>query len=144
MMIYTDRPTEFSNASIIRNNGQINVSTGGETATIAFYDRHTGSVESFIGTSASHVDDPEISVCISAHNKIPYIDGGILYIQNQTLSEEGYYEAKTIKVGNHVTTTQSQGDVIFNQGNYQLVGKEIEFHPGTTVSSGATLEIRNN
>lgn len=144
MMIYTDRPTEFSSASIIRNNGQINVSTGGETATIAFYDRHTGSVESYIGTSASHVDDPHISVCISAHNKIPYIDGGILYIQNQTLSEDGYYEAKTIKVGNHVTTTQSQGDVIFNQGNFQLVGKEIELHPGTTVSSGATLEISNN
>ena len=72
------------------------------------------------------------------------IDGGTLFIQNQTLSDNGYYEAHTIKVGNQVTSTQSQGDVNFTQGHHQLVGKEVELHPGTTVSTGATLEIRNN
>ena len=144
MMIYTDTPTPFSNAAIIRNNGLITVNTGGETATIAFYNRRTGTVESFSGTSQTYTDDPEVSVCISAHNKIPYIDGGTLYIQNKTLSNDDCYEANIIKVGNHVTTTQTLGDVNFIQGHHQLVGKEVELHPGTSVSVGTTLEIRNN
>ena len=144
MMIHTDTPTSFNNASILRSNGMINVSTGGETAKITYYNRRTGVIESYSGTIHSYPDDPEISVCISAHNKIPYIDGGTLFIQNQTLSDNGYYEAHTIKVGNQVTSTQSQGDVNFTQGHHQLVGKEVELHPGTTVSTGATLEIRNN
>ena len=67
----------------------------------------------------------------------------MLYIQNQTLANSGYYEAKTIKVGKNVTTTQPQGEVNFSQGNYNLVGKQIELHPGTRISVGSTMKIRN-
>ena len=74
---------------------------------------------------------------------IPYLDEGTLYIQNQTLANGGYYEAKTIKVGKSVTTTQPQGNVTFSQGNYHLVGKEVELNSGTTISLGTTLEIKN-
>lgn len=144
MMIYTDTPTPFSNASIVRQNGSIYVNTGGTAATITYYNRRTGIVESYSGTTHTHSDDPEISVCISAHNKIPYIDAGTLYIQNATLTNNTYYEAKTIKVGNNVTTTQTQGDVNFSQGSYKLIGDQIELHPGTTISSGTTIEIKNN
>lgn len=144
MMIYTDTPTPFSNASIVRQNGSINVNTGGTTATITYYNRRTGNVESYSGTTHTHTDDPEISVCISAHNKIPYIDAGTLYIQNTTLTNNAYYEAKTIKVGKNVTSTQTQGDVNFSQGSYKLIGDQIELHPGTTISSGTTIEIKNN
>lgn len=143
MMIHTDTPTPFSNASIVRQNGSINVNTGGTVATISYYNRRTGSVESYSGTTHTHTDDPEISVCISAHNKIPYIDAGTLYIQNATLTNNTYYEAKTIKVGNNVTTTQTQGDVNFSQGSYKLIGDQIELHPGTTISLGTSLEIYN-
>lgn len=144
MMIYTDTPTPFYNASIVRQNGLINVNTGGTTATITYYNRRTGNVESYSGTTHTHTDDPEISVCISAHNKIPYIDAGTLYIQNATLTNNTYYEAKTIKVGKNVTTTQTQGDVNFSQGSYKLIGDQIELHPGTTISLGTTVEINNN
>jgi hypothetical protein len=144
MMIYTDTPTPFSNASIVRQNGSINVNTGGTIATITYYNRRTGNVESYSGTTHTHTDDPEISVCISAHNKIPYIDAGTLYIQNATLTNNTYYEAKTIKVGKNVTTTQAQGDVNFSQGSYKLIGDQVELHPGTTISLGTTVEIKNN
>lgn len=144
MMIYTETPTPFSNASIIRQNGTIYVNTGGTTATITYYNRRTGNVESYSGTTHTHTDDPEISVCISAHNKIPYIDAGTLYIQNATLTNNTYYEAKTIKVGKNVTTTQTSGDVNFSNGCYKLIGDQIELHPGSTISWGTTVEIRNN
>jgi lipopolysaccharide assembly outer membrane protein LptD (OstA) len=75
---------------------------------------------------------------------IPYIDAGTLYIQNATLTNNTYYEAKTIKVGKNVTTTQAQGDVNFSQGSYKLIGDQVELHPGTTISLGTTVEIKNN
>lgn len=143
MMLLTEAPTEFSNASIIRANGIINVDTGGEMAKITFYNRRTLLIESFFGTACAYADDPEISVCISAHNKIPFIDGGTIYIQNKTLGANDFYEAKTIKVGHHVTNTQTEGDVNFSQNRHILVGDQIELHPGTTVCVGSTLEIRN-
>lgn len=144
MMIYTEKPSTFSHASIDRQSGDtIYVSTGGILATISFYNRRTGAVHAYTGYSASYPNDPETSVCISAHNMVPYLDEGALYIQNQTLSDGGYYEAKTIKVGRNVTATQSEGNVNFSQGNYHLVGKNIELHPGTTISIGTTLTIQN-
>ena len=144
MMFYTETPTPFSNASILRQNGMIYVNTGGNTATITYYNRRTGNVESYSGTTHTHTDDPEISVCISSHNKIPYIDAGTLYIQNATLTDNAYFEAKTIKVGKNVTTTQTQGEVNFSQGSYKLNGDQIEIYPGTTISLGTTVEIINN
>ena len=142
MMIYTNTPTPFQYASIVRQNGTISVNTGGETANITFYNRRTGVIETFYGTSKTYANDPEISVCISAHNKIPYIDAGTIYIQNATLTNNAYYEANTIKVGNNVTTTQIQGNVNFIQGSYKLSGDQVELHPGTTISLGATIEIK--
>ena len=144
MMIYTEKPSTFSNASINRqSDGMIYVNTGGILGTISFYNRRTGAVHTYWGYSASYPDDPEISVCISAHNMIPYLDEGTLYIQNQTLTEDRYFEAQTIKVGNNVTTTRPQGNVNFTQGDFHLIGKEVILNPGTTISIGSTLEIKN-
>ena len=141
MMIYTAEPSEFSGTSIVRENGTITVSTGGETARISYYNRRTGQVEAYLGTSHTHADDPEISVSISAHNKRPIIDGGTLYIQNQTLAGDSYHSAGKIMVGNHVTDTQTQGNVYFTEGQHRLAAKETELHPGTEVSLGAELEV---
>lgn len=49
----------------------------------------------------------------------------------------------TIKVGNHVTTTEPQGDVNFSHGSYHLAGKRVELHPGTKISVGTTMKISN-
>jgi len=143
MMITTDVPTEFTGASIVRQNGIITVHTGGDIAKISFYNRRTGLIETFEGITYTYTDDPETSVCISGHNRIPYIDSGTLYIQNQTLAEGGYYEADKIKVGNSVTSTRSPGDVNLIQGSYILTGSEVELHPGTTVSSGVQFDTKN-
>lgn len=145
MMIYTEKPNTFSSASIDRqNNGLISVNTGGVLATISFYNRRTGEVNAYKGYSVTNPGDSETSVCISAHNMIPLLDEAVLYIQNQTLTDGGYYGGvKTIKVGKNVTTTQSQGDVNFSQGNYLLMGKRIELHPGCKISIGASLKTKN-
>lgn len=143
MMIYTETPTPFSNASIHRENGIIYVDTGGEVATITYYNKQTGFIVSFEGTSHTFSDNPKITVCISAHNKIPFIDGGVIYIQNQTLASDSNFENDTIKVGNHVTSTIPQGDVNFTQGHHILKGNVIELHPGTNISVGATVDIKN-
>ena len=146
MMIYTEKPQPFTNATVYRqDNGLISVNTGGILATISFYNKRTGAVLSYRGYSASCPSDLETVVCISAHNMIPLIveAPNELFIQNQTLTDGGCYEAKTIKVGNHVTTTQPQGDVNFSQGSYHFVGKRVELHPGTKVSVGSTMVTRN-
>ena len=74
---------------------------------------------------------------------IPFLDEGTIYIQNQTLDDGGYYEAKNIKVGYNVTSTRPQGNVNFSHGDYHLVGKQVELNPGTTISVGTTVEIKN-
>ncbi|MBR4130694.1 MAG: hypothetical protein IKU02_07230 [Bacteroidaceae bacterium] len=145
MMIYTEQPQPFTNVTIDRlDNGIISVNTGGILATISFYNTITDEVWSCVGYSASHPGDLDTSVCISAHNMIPLIVEvpDMLYIQNDTLTNGGRYEAKTIKVGNHVTTPP-HGNVTFSQGNYYLVGKQVELHPGTKVSVGTKLRIKN-
>ena len=120
----------------------IYVNTGGIIATISFYNRRTKEVWAYVGYSMSRPGDQETSVCISAHNMIPYLDEGTLYIQNQTLTDGGYFEAKSIKVGKNVTSTQSQGNVNFSRGDYHLVGKEVELHPGTIIPVGTTIKIK--
>ena len=141
MMIYTAVPSEFIGASVVRANGTITVSTGGTPARISYYNRRTGQVEAYLGTTHTHADDPEISVCISAHNKRPLIDGGTLFIQNRTLADDSYHWADKIMVGNHVTDTHAQGNVYFTSGRHILTAKDTELHAGTEVSLGAELEV---
>ena len=88
MRIYTEKPVAFAKASVLREDGGITAATGGEVARITFCNRKTGEVRSFLGASASYsgngVDD--VDVCISAHNRIPFIDAGrITGIDDNTL-----------------------------------------------------------
>lgn len=148
MMMHTETPTPFTNASVTRQNGTITVNTGGEDGTIVFYNTNTNVVNSFQGTSCTFADNSNIVVCISGHNKIPYIDPGensnTIYLQNETLTQGGVYQADYIKAGSNVTTTKPIGEINFLQGSYELIGNEIELHPGTTISTGASVEIKNN
>ncbi|MCR4769737.1 MAG: hypothetical protein K5874_05965, partial [Bacteroidaceae bacterium] len=76
MMIYTQKPTAFSNISIERNSGSVSVNLGAnETARITAYNPISGDVKSYIGNSVS-ITTPnpnETIVCVSAHNRIPFI-----------------------------------------------------------------------
>ena len=146
MQIYTEIPTIFSSASISRTNNNIVVNTGGEYAKISFYNKSTGEISSFEGNyvnySASTPED--ITVCISANNKVPYIsEVPASYIQNQTINNSTEVNADYIKVGSNVIYNQTSGPVTVNSGTLILNGGSVEIQGETTIKISATLEINN-
>ena len=80
MQICTEMPAPFSGVSVTRGNGCVTVGNGGETARITFVNRRTGEVVSHIAPSAVYTtaDYQDVDVCVSGHNRIPYIDAGKL------------------------------------------------------------------
>lgn len=143
MDMYTDVPTPFANVSITKDNGNTIVSVG-EDATITFFNRTTGTIESFYGNSISYPNDNNIQVCISAHNKIPYIkEAGCHYIQNENISNSATYHADLIKVGSNVTSLSPTGPVIISSGKTTLIGDTVELNGETTIELGTELEIKN-
>ena len=139
----TTLPPCFAGVSINRaENVTVTLSSG--TARITFYDLTTGDVISQLGNSATYqTQTPQnVTICISGHNKVPYISYGItpttVYIQNETIDGPKTYSGSTIKVGSSVTTYKPQGPVIFNGGTITLSASEIQLHPNTTIS-GNTL-----
>ena len=80
MQIRTEMPAPFSGVSVTRGNGCVTVGNGGETARITFVNRRTGEVVSHIAPSAVYTtaDFEDVDVCVSGHNRIPYIDAGKL------------------------------------------------------------------
>ena len=143
MEMYTGLPTPFANVSITKNNGYIIVSVG-EDATITFFNRTTGAIESFYGSDITYPDDNNLQVCISAHNKIPYIkEAGWLYIQNESISNTTTYHADHIKVGSNVTSIKPTGPVIISSGKTTLIGDTVQLEGETTIDLGAELEIKN-
>ena len=143
MEMYTDTPTPFENISISKHNNLVEL-TLQDTAKITFYNPSTGVQNSYYGTSVSYPYSNDLRICVSAHNKIPLVtDGETLYIQNEEISSSVNYEADVIKVGSRVTSLKSFGDVIIRNGAVKLKGGTIELREGTTVESGAQLEITN-
>lgn len=66
-----------------------------------------------------------------------------VYLQNQNITSPVSYQALCIRVGNHVTTQQTQGDVNVISGTLSLTGNDVELDEGTTIAVGAQLEINN-
>lgn len=141
MQIYTEKPSIFSNISIKREGQIIEVSTGNEPARITFYDKKIGEVKSFLSTNVSYNSDNinDIDICISAHNKIPYVDQGTLYIQNETLNGPLNISANRIVIGSSVTSEKPNGPVVFNSGEITLNAKEIIMEPSVTIKKGVKL-----
>lgn len=143
MKIYTEQPTAFGSANITRTSTNITAYTGGETATISFFNNQTNAVTAYEGTYAQYNGDADnVTVCISAHNKIPYISD-VLYIQNETLSGTNNFEADIINVGTDVTNKKAEGDVIIQSGHTTLNGNTVKLKRGVTVQLGAQFEINN-
>jgi len=144
MDIRTEQPTHFRNVSVTTDNLNYYVSTT-DTATVTFYNTITKDITSYCGTTVTHPYANGIRICLSAPNKIPYIqDGDTVCIQNETIAESTTYQANVIKVGRNVTSLKPVGDVYITNGQTTLIGNSIELNAGTTVSQGASLEIRNN
>ena len=146
MMIYTDVPTSFENVKVERNNNSIHVATK-EPAKITFYNQWTDEVVSTQGNSLEYVTKtPQyVSVCISKHNKIPFVDKGIfpmiVYLQNEIYEGSQLEGGDCIKVGSNVNPYKSEGDVIF-KGKMELYGnEEVILEKGTIVEQGAELDI---
>lgn len=66
-----------------------------------------------------------------------------VYLQNQNITSSVSYQALCIRVGNHVTTQLTQGDVNVISGTLSLTGNDVELDEGTTIAVGAQLEINN-
>lgn len=147
MQIYTDTPTPFTNVAVNRETDNITVSLANGSATITFYDLTNGNVISYIGTSAIYnTNNPQnVTICISGHNKIPYIQNGIAtpttYIQNETIVGPKTYNNTNIKIGSNVTTTKNPGPVVFQSGSISLTADKIEINPNTTISNQTEFKV---
>ena len=147
MRIYTTNPTAFSDVSIERSDNSIAVNVeSDDAARITFYNPVSGEVQSYVGTSATVTtcDPYETTVCISAHNRIPYIQQpDIRYLQNTTITGTLNETHDVIKVGNHVTTMQDAGDVSISNADITLKAKKVVLDCGTNISTGSILRTVN-
>ena len=145
MKMYTDVPTAFTDVSINRGDNSVSVNLGNVTATIAFYDMLSGDVVYTTGTTATYSTEhpANVSVCVSSHNKIPYINEGEIDIQNENVIGPASYSGSIIKIGSSVTKTKANGPVIFKSSNINLDAKEIIIDSDTTIDRDAEINISN-
>ena len=148
MRIYTSQPTEFSNVTVNRVIGNVTVNLSGVTADITFYDHRTGEVLCHRGASSASYSTrlPQfVSVCVSDHNKIPYIDNGTIpthiYIQNETITSDTDYDADLITIGTNVTDTKPIGDVTIQSGEVTMSASEYVIQPNISISSEAKISL---
>lgn len=145
MRIYTEVPTPFSGVKVSREGDKIRV-VANEFATISFYDPKTNTVASYKGTSATFKTErtQDFIISVSRHNKIPYLDYGDIFIQNERIKEDRTYNGNVVKIGSRVTTSKPFGDVVFETGAITISGKRIEIYPKTTFKkeSRVTLTIK--
>lgn len=145
LLFPTSTPSSFSNVSCTKGADRITVSLPSGAATITFYDLISGNVTSYNGSSATYMtSNPQnVSVCVSGHNKIPYIQNGIapttVYIQNETIAGPKTISGTTVKIGSNVTSTKPQGPVIYNGGAVTINGSEIQINPNTTITNTTIL-----
>ena len=147
MKLYTLPPTSFTGVSISRNATSISVNLGAnDTARITTYNPVSGEVHSYLGNSATIVtsNPDETIVCVSGHNRIPFIQKpDVLYIQNTHITGTLNESHDIIKVGSHVTTSVASGDVTTSNANIILRAREVLLDSGTHISLGSTLKTIN-
>lgn len=147
MFFPTASPTAFSQRICTRASDKISVSFVDDGATISFYDHLKDHVTSYHGTSATFLtDNPKnITVCVTGHNRIPYISygskDGYLTIQNEVISGYRSYNADYIKIGSNVNDTQPYGKVKFENGEISINSMSIVIQPGTSIEKGTDFTI---
>jgi len=146
MQIITETPTPFNEIKIFRA-GSVSVrfaNLDDDPARITFYDHSNGEVYSTVAThTIYHTDHPEmVDVCVSAHNKIPYISQGPVYLQGERVRGDKLIVAKSIFAGSNVTPYKLPGQVTFVKGNITLRAGVVEFSPGVRISTNDINEFR--
>lgn len=146
MMIYTDCPSPFSNVSISGGTDFITVDIGSESGIISFWNKSTDDVEAYEGSTANFIGVTDsVLVCISAHNKIPYIDSlsnHNFYIQNETVGGTKTYRGNQVRIGSNVTNEKPVGPVSFNGTKTTIIGRNVEINGDTTIEQGTEFEIK--
>ncbi|MDE6638197.1 MAG: hypothetical protein K2K32_08190, partial [Muribaculaceae bacterium] len=146
MYFPTSVPTSFDNVSCNRELNKVSIYSR-ESATITFYDLILNKVTSYNGTYATYeTSHPQnISICISGHNKIPYIQLGeqpeTVYIQNENIYGPRSYSSDIVKIGSNVTDEKTEGQVIFNSGSITINTAKLHIEPQTTISNKTTFKV---
>lgn len=149
MKIYTAAPTAFTNVTVNRGSNAVSVNLNGSTANIAFYDLVSGEVTYTIGTTATHSTNhaANVSVSVSAHNRIPYVNEGMpvtsVYIQNENVVGPKTYTGSSIKIGSSVTTSKVSGPVTFKSGTINLNANTITIDSDTTIDRETEFKMSN-
>ena len=147
MRIYTDTPTEFKKLSITCDVYKVRVDLGSEAGDIAFYDKLTEEIRFYTGRSAEYSGDPRhVRVCVSGHNKIPFIGYPVCpdtyYIQNEIVQGSKHYKSDVIRAGSQVTDDKPSGEVVFDGGEIKVSGHRLILDRGTTIKPGTKFEVQ--
>ena len=147
MRIYTDTPTEFKKLSITCDVYKVRVDLGSEAGDIAFYDKLTEEIRFYTGRSAEYSGDPRhVRVCVSGHNKIPFIGYPVCpdtyYIQNEIVQGSKHYKSDVIRAGSQVTDDKPSGEVGFDGGEIKVSGHRLILDRGTTIKPGTKFEVQ--
>lgn len=148
---------KFSSTSKVQVNGsgKIEVQSGGYfciesgasitlsnfNSVINLRDGYVNGVNLAVLPSSNCVSSPT-SYTITGTGKINQFNQDV-YIQNETISTNRYYAGRSIYVGNNVTTSKPQGDVLINN-NSQVVfdaDQDVIFVNGFEVSLGSSFEL---
>ena len=148
MEIFTETPQKFSQPTITTSGTSVTVSTGGVSGcTIAVTSMDYGkSYFQVAQNTSSHtftnVDAP-YCVTITKHNYVPYVYPEDVYIQNQVIETDCYIQGCNIYVGNSVTTSKPQGNVVIKNGAHVIFEAtgEVVFDKGFECEVGSTFEV---
>lgn len=146
MQIYTDKPSSFSLASVSRTPNTINVQTGEGNAYIVFYDCLNEKMKCYYASSMQFCDSAydlhNTIVCISLHNKIPFIDNAsTLYLQDELITGVRTFNSPKVLIGSDVTPLKSNGPVIIQNGTTTINAETVEIKNDTSVEIGSRLRI---
>ena len=147
MRINTTVPTAYDSVSIVRDGNTISIALGeDDIARITAYDPISGEIQSRLSNWGTiYTAHPsETAICISGHNRIPYVEiPDVKYFQNTNITGVINETHDVIKMGNHVTSTIEAGDVTTSNADITLKAKEIILDSGTEISIGSTLKTIN-
>lgn len=106
MMFTTELPVEFERAAVYSDSLGLHVDLGGEMAYISFYDQQAAANIRYWGSKADYptTNPDRVSVCISGHNRIPYMIYGEGFSENGIILEGERMYAITSLYDRHDST----------------------------------------